>query len=692
MEEATAVRKCKICKTIMNQPLRDGLHFETSGERFTVWRRGRDSGCPFCTLVVNIVEHAFLTSLRYDRKTVKELIMRVKSALVPVGQKEQLILQWLARGQEEDAIFVSLTTHGPSDGMLAPLPGIIDHGGSPECLVLARKWLLECKTRHPSCYSNTTSFVPKRLLDISATFPKLVVDLPRYVPYVALSHCWGGLVSLQTTKDTYRSHQTGMDPDLFPKTFQQAFQLANYLGYHYVWIDCLCIIQEDEEDWEKQASEMAKVYGNADVVLAATTASSAKAGFFHTRERFFESSVTFETETAGSTTARYRMVPCRGHYPIGPLDNRGWAVQEKLVARRYLAFESQQLTWECHEKSESESQYHIISQAKYHVRNLDSMLQDCPREDLCVRWRDHVVRPFTRAKLTHESDRLVALSAVAARFQELNEGTYLVGLWKESMIRDLTWGNDREENRVSCTRPQGFCAPTWSWISVNNLEYFHVSELRLPYDFGAEVARFVDCEISHLTTNQFGSVAEARLRLRSKLKQVTLNQRQVGAGQESSIECLEIPAPDNYTCIDIPFIQHETANSPATASNVTEDAKIIDHEPAAQTQTVSLLILQANSEEAAEWFTEISTELAEQHSLKKCSSIFCNPVRLPGLISFDCNVLRQLRGKGLKLFPSTALVLRAVEGQSNCYERVGIWMGLLSEEWHNWEEREVVLI
>ncbi|KAI0151653.1 heterokaryon incompatibility protein-domain-containing protein [Xylariaceae sp. FL1272] len=534
-----------------------------------------------------------------------------------------------------------------------------------------------------------TSFVPKRLLDISTMFPKLVVDLPRYVHYVALSHCWGGLVSLQTTKDTYHSYQTGIDPDLFPKTFQQAIEVAKALGYYYIWIDCLCIIQEDDADWEKQAGQMAEVYGNADLVLAATTASSAKDGFFHTRNKFFESSVTFGNETTDPITAKYRMIPCRGYYSIGPLDNRGWAVQEKLVARRYLAFESQQLTWECYEKSESESQYHIISQAKYHVRILEPMLRDCPREDLCVHWRDYAVRPFTRAKLTIESDKLVALSAVAARFQQLNKDTYLAGLWKESIIRDLAWVN--ENNAENCTRPQGFCAPTWSWMSVNNLNYSNVSELREPYNFGAEVARFIDCEIFRLTTNEFGSVAKARLRLRSKMKQFILYQ------QQAAIEGSEIPAPyrtrHNSTRMDVLFMKNKATDSPACEMNATENAKTVDNEPTADRQTVWLLILQVESP-ANQLFTEISPELAEQHKLQSPPDhhFFCSPEDIPGFIPWDCYVLGPLEGKIVKFCDATAVILTTVEGQENCYERVGIWKGLLSEEWINWETREAVLL
>jgi hypothetical protein len=46
----------------------------------------------------------------------------------------------------------------------------------------------------------------------------------------------------------------------FPITFRDAFDLSNRLGISYLWIDSLCIIQDDDEDWQRESSSMGLVY------------------------------------------------------------------------------------------------------------------------------------------------------------------------------------------------------------------------------------------------------------------------------------------------------------------------------------------------------------------------------------------------------------------------------------------------
>jgi hypothetical protein len=65
-------------------------------------------------------------------------------------------------------------------------------------------------------------------------------------------------------------HTVSCNPvDSFTKTFRDAITVARRLEVRYLWIDCVCIIQDDKRDWQKQAAKMCDVYSQSSLTLAA---------------------------------------------------------------------------------------------------------------------------------------------------------------------------------------------------------------------------------------------------------------------------------------------------------------------------------------------------------------------------------------------------------------------------------------
>jgi hypothetical protein len=60
--------------------------------------------------------------------------------------------------------------------------------------------------------------------------------------------------------------------------------IARYLEFDYIWIDCLCIVQDDREDWNREAARMAKVYSNASLTIAASVSPNCDNGFLYNRK------------------------------------------------------------------------------------------------------------------------------------------------------------------------------------------------------------------------------------------------------------------------------------------------------------------------------------------------------------------------------------------------------------------------
>jgi hypothetical protein len=69
--------------------------------------------------------------------------------------------------------------------------------------------------------------------------------------YAALSYCWGGENPASLQKKTFDDFKRGIDEANLPQTLQDAFYVARSLQIGYIWIDALCIMQDDREDWER---------------------------------------------------------------------------------------------------------------------------------------------------------------------------------------------------------------------------------------------------------------------------------------------------------------------------------------------------------------------------------------------------------------------------------------------------------
>ena len=143
----------------------------------------------------------------------------------------------------------------------------------------AKQQLAACVLSHPSCRVGSSvppsgSFLPTRLINLSPLERNANIFLQDREsirpgsPYVALSHTWGTnqWPECVTTAETLKARQQGIPWGALPATFRDAIYVARRLG---IWIDSVCIVQGDREDWEREGGPMFRVYSNAYVTLAA---------------------------------------------------------------------------------------------------------------------------------------------------------------------------------------------------------------------------------------------------------------------------------------------------------------------------------------------------------------------------------------------------------------------------------------
>ncbi|KAI0181139.1 heterokaryon incompatibility protein-domain-containing protein [Hypoxylon sp. FL1284] len=343
--------------------------------------------------------------------------------------------------------------------------------------------------------------------------PRLVEHHPEEAAYVALTHCWGTVSFLKTQKDTLQSHKECIPLEKLPRNFKDAIYVSKVLGYKYLWIDSLCIIQDSLEDWNEQSNLMGDIYRKADLVIAATHASAAEDGFL-TENRFSyrEGVVSMASENSHRPTSfKYRLVPPHRNQE-GPLDDQGWAYQERLLARRYVSFRSREVVWYCNTAMYCEcgSAEVADNHRKYRERSLQVLFSQNTVKELHWRWRLEIVDYYTQRKLTKSKDKLRALKAIATSFREKLGGKYLVGLWERDMIWDLLW-------TTPCPgSPEEYKAPTWSWVAYKGYTYYPLTNTS-----GSEISTLVNSSILDASeasdVPQFGSVT-----LDGKLVQATL--------------------------------------------------------------------------------------------------------------------------------------------------------------------------
>ncbi|KAF4832018.1 hypothetical protein CGCTS75_v004924 [Colletotrichum tropicale] len=352
--------------------------------------------------------------------------------------------------------------------------------GSSQTLDLAYSWFRECTSRHTrKCKGHpgqTEGWLPSRLIDIGShgdTQWKLFITstdaiLSESVLYLTLSYRWGDDVQHELlTSSTMSQFRQGVEISSLPKTFQDTVIVARRLGIRYIWIDCLCIIQDSRDDWEAEAPEMRHVYANAACNIAASASDDADGGLFRSRDgRDIRPGLVTSTLASGHPETFYIFDKSYWdrHLLGGSLHRRGWVFQERFLGPRQLYFTQHQVLWECLEEHKCEG---FPQGIPLHTSFKDTERLLKPFEEL---WRD-LVTAYSQCRFTRPEDKLYAFSGIAKLFQEVTGDRYLAGLWRSRVLDLLNWTVFTPKPRLSSQ----YRAPSWSWASVDGPFKMHMT-------------------------------------------------------------------------------------------------------------------------------------------------------------------------------------------------------------------------
>jgi hypothetical protein len=350
-------------------------------------------------------------------------------------------------------------------------------------LELYSHWFRTCSESHTKCRKlerELQPFAPERLIEISTedgnSFSWRLVcpaDIGN-VPYFALSHCWGTSRRICLTTKNRRAFAEFTPFSDLPKTYQHAFLVTFSLGFRFIWIDSLCIVQDDDEDWKAQASMMRSVYKGACCDIAATWAANGDGGCFIP----IRAPTLITLDLGLGQPIAYEVSLKTQYYDDlveAPLNTRGWVVQERYLARKQLSFTRSGVYWECHELVASER---FPTSVPDRLRDFSPYGRDQPptgkptldlNDPSTLRRAWAVLVDFySDCEFTRLSDKTVALAGLADEVRRITGDVYLAGLWKKDLAKQLCWATDCDvRRRAKRVLTPTYLAPTWSWVSVD---------------------------------------------------------------------------------------------------------------------------------------------------------------------------------------------------------------------------------
>ncbi|KAF4627069.1 hypothetical protein G7Y89_g11087 [Cudoniella acicularis] len=519
-DRTTAMDCCDRCQ-LMTGTI-EGLQALVSDEGYEHYtcdeakQQSANGGCPLCSLIWRIIAQCKLCG---ESSILRDGIIRVHGLTTGdvagdgnpfrSGARLKSLNLKIPMAPELDS---NQDSHNHELGLVAfqesPVARFVvgrrpDKKLTPDLIQRMRSWLNECQEKHESCVRRCSPVLPSRVVDIGdregSPIHLYVNQNGTRGQYAALSYCWGGDQPYKTTMSNLNSYTQELASSVFPKTLSDAIKVCRAVGMRYIWIDALCIVQDDPKDKAKQINQMGRIYKDATFTIMAASAKSVSEGFLgNTKVDAPEAKLPFhiDEDSFGAIFVR----SCFNNNPYfldgEPIFNRAWTLQEMLLPSRMLMFDSYQVMLKCgvndfdpamdtylypesRINSRTSREYGMVQ--NFHLENLAKEYEGSflTKEDFKgFTERGHsrqsqiwtsLMAEYSRRDISVIDDRYSALAGVTEELQKIWGGKYIAGLWENSLVQHLGWsgGVNNEEfgGRKWESRLEG---PSWSWMCYSS--------------------------------------------------------------------------------------------------------------------------------------------------------------------------------------------------------------------------------
>lgn len=355
------------------------------------------------------------------------------------------------------------------------------------------EWFKTCVGGHQQCVRERFT-LPTRLLrtgtDMGFSSDKVWLsktgdlrDQTKDIRYLALSYCWGGTVNMRTLRENVHIREEhGLHVADLPAVIRDAITVARKLKLEYLRVDSLCICQDDEQEWEQEARLMADIYGGSVFTISALSSPNANVGFLGPRQRSIvpigslkfsgKDEKHYEGDRPLLLFIREEPQGLEDELTSGCLSQRGWPLQERILAPGVLHFGRDQVFWECNQVDEEFSETGDQIGGSLRIKTNNGRRNRTAND---IHLWNHLLEDFSRRDLTIFSDRLHAISGLAARLRKNGAftGRYVAGLWESGLDLLLLWTKSQEGLATTIPVEKNTRISTWSWAHINRRSHFY---------------------------------------------------------------------------------------------------------------------------------------------------------------------------------------------------------------------------
>ncbi|KAJ4294400.1 hypothetical protein N0V90_008090 [Kalmusia sp. IMI 367209] len=412
-------------------------------------------------------------------------------------------------------------------------------------------------------------YTPSRLIDIGTReddtwklclYPNDMADSPNYL---TLSYRWARNPTVLLLNSTIDKFRRGLPITSLPKTFRDSIIIARRFSIRYVWIDSLCIIQDSSEDWAQESIRMHDVYANSSCNIVASASEDPEGGLFRPRkpEEVHFGKISVDLPSGKSMVFEMWDQFYMNRLTYGPLTDRGWVFQERVLSPRVLHFSHSQIVWECFEMNKCETfpNWSPFPTEVHYSRGLKTLWaffdsktrtsglpekgeeKKLMRAEIYEQWM-HLVKTYSRCAWTHPDDRLIAMSGIAKMFERHIGDDYLAGMWRSRFTEGLNWVVTdpvaRPKNR--------FRAPSWSWAAVDS----PVSPQQINFPRDDDLIKIIEAKLEIHQASQGWQQVSGSIQLQGCLTRAIIQEgRQTIHQDANSIKLMDFP-PTFYVLPD----------------------------------------------------------------------------------------------------------------------------------------------
>ncbi|KAI0112177.1 heterokaryon incompatibility protein-domain-containing protein [Nemania sp. FL0031] len=428
---------CAICSTIGFDG--DGSDRKTSFSLGLLGDIKERPSCPFCKLVLESMQDERIIHMQsidhYNTHEVRVFPQGPrKFAIQPLPSYSKLVFESDVKGYERVA------------------------SSSQIDFEMVKGWLRTCESGHKKCVPNQGPFNVDlsffRCIDVE---DMCITPVPITSQYVALSYKWGEckpfLLLKPNKDDLFAKDGLRRNWDSIPKTIQDAIDFVRSVDCRYVWIDQLCLIQDDDDDRGTGINAMDLVYEQAHFTIVAGSGVDANSGLPGVREgtRSSAHQVAGEVLPGVNLVLRHTMqdIVAKSEY-----HHRGWTFQEWYLSRRKIIFIDDTIYFKCHEESWQELEDGLLVRADPTTEHGQALHK--PSGDV-YHLLGQLLNKYTTRELKVPTDYVFAMAGICRRLAEYENCSLLFGIPTPA----LDWFLLFYPNKDGLSRRDGF--PSWAW-------------------------------------------------------------------------------------------------------------------------------------------------------------------------------------------------------------------------------------